>query len=380
MATKRMKMNFDTTAVLKGLRDIDVTLNNILTTRNKNITAEKKEREEFEKIKKAYGEGNEVAMRYFGTQRDGISKRTLEEVTKNIITLRKNIRELQSGKQIEGITDLNRQSIIDEYQGKLSKQEEIKKELDIDTKKETFKGDLGKTIVEETTSFFKDIKKQISSFFSETIKEAKKLSSEMATYNLQNSLFINREAREQALRYGLSASKNWAFTQAKSMIGIQNEEDLYYMNATQRQKFSEFMDKYSKIYNDLESTGYFSKMQDYQLKMKEFTLDSQLKVSKFFAENGDVLISVAEAGLNVLTGILSFATGIYDFLQGGDMKAKATTGVDLLASTYNTNSDNSKVVNVSTTINANSTEEANKMIKQASDVLWTPYIKALDND
>ena len=45
MATKRMKMNFDTTAVLKGLRDIDVTLNSILTTRNKNITAEKKERE-----------------------------------------------------------------------------------------------------------------------------------------------------------------------------------------------------------------------------------------------------------------------------------------------------------------------------------------------
>ena len=132
---------------------------------------------------------------------------------------------------------------------------------------------------------------------------------------------------------GISDFKDFSITDGE-WVTPTPEEDLYYMNATQRQKFSEFMDKYSKIYNDLESTGYFAKMQDYQLKMKEFTLDSQLKVSKFFAEYGDVLISVAEAGLNVLTGILSFATGIYDFLQGGDMKAKTTTGVDLLASTY----------------------------------------------
>ena len=111
----------------------------------------------------------------------------------------------------------------------------------------SLKTDLRWTTIDNSVKMFESGKKKLENaimgFLKNIFEGAKKLTSEMASYNLSTSLFVNREAREQALQYGLSNSRNWAFTQAKSMLGIQSDEDLYYMNPAQRSAFSSLMNK-----------------------------------------------------------------------------------------------------------------------------------------
>ena len=245
----------------------------------------------------------------------------------------------------------------------------------------SLKTDLRWTSIDNSVKAFESGKKKIENaimgFLRNVFEGAKKITSEMATYNLSTSLFVNREAREQALQYGLSNSRNWAFTQAKSMLGIQSDEDLYYMNQAQRSAFSSLMSKYSAMYDKLESNGYFSKTQDFQLKMNQFTLDTKLRLVKFFAENGNTIMSILNNLLSVGEWILSAVSNIYTFFTGGNAIASGTSGVDMLASTYNSN--NSKNVTINSNISATSTEQANDMLKSAENILWTPFIKALEN-
>lgn len=245
----------------------------------------------------------------------------------------------------------------------------------------SLKTDLRWTTIDNSVKAFESGKKKLENaimgFLRNVFDGAKKLTSEMASYNLSTSLFVNREAREQALQYGLSNSRNWAFTQAKSMLGIQSDEDLYYMNQAQRSAFSSLMSKYSAMYDKLESNGYFSKTQDFQLKMNQFTLDTKLRLVKFFAENGNTIMSILNELLSVGEWLLSTVSNIYTFFTGGNAIANGTSGVDMLASTYNSN--NSKNVTINSNISATSTEQANDMLKSAENILWTPFIKALEN-
>ena len=386
---KRRKLTITTTEEQQSLKKIVDLFKQIVIQQQKSSNESEEEDKLLLKQNKRLQETTKYyrdvyrAIRDKRKEQENVSKSYVEELR----MIKETKKELESRRKVylskgETITPSESKE-LEKINAALSN---VKEQKDIYTKAS------GLSLAEQTrqsvmSGFFKFVDKNIkklqstiADFFKSTISGAKKALEEMASYSLSTSLFTNRTAREQALQYGLSDARNWAFTQTKSMLGIQSDEDLYYMNQAQREKFTEFMDKYSSLYESLKSSGYFTKMQEYQLAMKEFTLNAQMKVAKIIIDNEGLILGFMDTMLNFASGILSFVGGIHDFLMGNDSKTIASnSGVDLLASTVS-NNDNSRVVNINSTISANSTEEANNMIKTASDVLWTPYIRALNNE
>ena len=110
------------------------------------------------------------------------------------------------------------------------------------------------------------------------------------------------------MKYGLSSAQNWALTQTMGALGMHGEEDLMYMNKEQREKFSVFMDKYSKWYDEMESSGVLQNIQEMQLDLYMFKQELAMDFMKWFAENKDTLLNtikiLAKLTMTIVEGIM----------------------------------------------------------------------------
>ena len=132
-----------------------------------------------------------------------------------------------------------------------------------------------------------------------------------------SALMTNTVTRENVFNYGMSAAQSYGFEQAKGMLGIQNDEDLMYMNEFQRNKFTEIMEKYTDKYNELYDSGFFEDYLDFQIEMQQFQQDIKMEFVQWFVDNKDTIKTVLNAIMKVSEFIISSLGSILSFFGAG---------------------------------------------------------------
>lgn len=204
-----------------------------------------------------------------------------------------------------------------------------------------------KKFEKDAVQVFNTLGINVKNIFGDVIKELSSMldsSTGMATYGIGTSLFTNAAAREQAMKYGLSDSQNYALTQAMSMLNMRSDEDLMYMNTAQKQKFNRLMDQYNSWYTKMSSTGLLENVQEAQLEFKMMKQEIAYKLLDWFAKNKDrimtalqVIMKAVEVIANVIISILNLIPGSNKYNSGVDASVVSNTGVVNNVNVNNTN-------------------------------------------
>lgn len=202
----------------------------------------------------------------------------------------------------------------------------------------------------------------------------------VATFGTSTSLITNATAREQQLKYGLSASQNYAFTQAKSMLGINTDEDLMYMNPEQRERLLAYMEKYSEWYDELESSGVLQDIQEMQLEFEELKQEIAMEFLQWLAANKETIMTsvkgifeVVKTIAHVVTTVLDFLTGTFGFGKGSswDLYDSASDSIN-----NTNNSKNTQInMNINTTNNATGVLGSQEALNQFQEENWNKLAK-----
>lgn len=178
----------------------------------------------------------------------------------------------------------------------------------------------------------------------ENVKSMTDMYSGMATYSSGSSLITNAAARNVQMQYGLSAGAAYGFDRARQMLGIQSDEDLLYMNESQRALFSSYMQRSQEFYNEMESSGVLQDIQEMQLEFALFKEELSREFLTFLASNKDEIMSILRGVLDVTKWILN---GITSIVTLGSNSTSLSDAVS--TSSYRTTN---KTVNVTMTNNA----------------------------
>lgn len=194
-------------------------------------------------------------------------------------------------------------------------------------------------------------------------KKAFEVIDETAKYAVSTSYIVSSSARDQMLKYGLSESQNYAFTQTKSIMGIQTDEDLYWMNSNQRAMFTELMQKETEIYEKMTSNGTLESFQKMQIDVALLKQEFYANVVKFISENKDTILNAMNMGIQLLTHIMNLVSTIASL-----NKYSPLNWLNNLMS-----NSGSKTITLNTYVNeaSNAEETANKVTDSTLSVLAT---------
>jgi hypothetical protein len=167
----------------------------------------------------------------------------------------------------------------------------------------------------------------------------------MATYDTAGSLFTNSTARSTQMRYGISSSQNYALTQTTGMLGISSEEDLMYMNSSQRQVFSQYMQTYSNWYEQLSSSGVLKQIQQMQLDFTMFKQEIAVDFLKWIAENKDTIMGIMKFMEEAIKTIITIIGNILTFF-GGKMDTSSYSASASDSANYGLSMAGTKNVNI----------------------------------
>ena len=203
---------------------------------------------------------------------------------------------------------------------------------------------------------------------------------EMASYNLGSSYQINSNARNQAMQYGLSNEQNYAFSKVKSEMGISSDEDMYYMNDTQREKFAERMGYYTSEYNKLNDEDFFNKYEEFQLEIKEFKNEIVMTVVEWFVQNKDTVTNVLNMTLSFMKTVLNTLGKITEYFAGTTERStetRANATADII-STYAANSTNNVNMKVDNTYNIQGAEDSSRLQNDLQAIIGNIYQKVIN--
>lgn len=201
------------------------------------------------------------------------------------------------------------------------------------------KGNAVAAIVQKTIQMVSSIAKTINNLsnkilgISLSIKDAwgdildrtSKMVTEMATFATGSSLITNSQARTTQMKYGLSDAQTYAFTQTKALLKIDGDEDLMYMNASQRQVFTEYMQKYSGWYEQLMSSGALQDIQKMQLEFAMFKQEVAVELLQFVADNKDTLLAAAKGIMSILEWVMKIGTNLLGGIFGSGNSSTSNT-------------------------------------------------------
>ncbi len=218
----------------------------------------------------------------------------------------------------------------------------------------------------------------LTDFFKDTFKAAKERIFDMASYDLENSLFNNSFAREQALKYGITdPAQNYALSQAMGELDMHSEEDLMFMNPPRQEKFAELMGFWSGKYTELANKDFFRTVQEFQLEWSEFKYGIELGMIEFFMQNKDTIKQVMETGMQFMEGTLVLLGSILDVLQISRSDSQRNAASMEIVRNY-TGGTNMTNVNINNTLNPSSQVLTDKqMLSQAGQLSYTQLIEAL---
>ena len=195
---------------------------------------------------------------------------------------------------------------------------------------------------------------------------------------LEFSQLSNSQTRELMFSYGLNNAQAYGLTQAQQLVGVNSFEDMMYMNAQEREQFIEAFQKYTEKYDELYESGFFEDMQDFQYEMKDFKLEMQHDVMKFFVENKDLIKAGMKAIIQIAEWILKFFGSIVDaFSSGGRSDSERSAAVSDIISNYtNTNTTNNNSTTNNNTFNINS--QNGQWSKEVGQILYGQQIVAYE--
>lgn len=166
---------------------------------------------------------------------------------------------------------------------------------------ETFKTVLGVSIsVKEN---FKDI----ATLAGQTLQSFNQAS-------MSNSLIVNSQMRTQQITLGLTDAQNFAYSQARGILNIQTIEDLMYLNAEQRNIFSQLMNKYSAWYEEMSTSGSLRSFQELQLDFAIFKQEIAMKFLDWFSQNKTVIYDIMNVSVWLLENIANIVGVIASLL------------------------------------------------------------------
>ena len=176
-----------------------------------------------------------------------------------------------------------------------------------------------------------------------------------ATYATSSSLITNVQARTQQMKYGLTDAQNYALKQTMTMLGMQSDEDLMYMNREQLRLFRSFMNKYSSWYNDMKSSGVLQKVQEFQLDFQMFRQELAMDFMQWFAENKDSILGALKTIAKVTMGIADALLKIFGGAASALSSLFGSTSGNLSASMsdYSAGRGSSSVKNININVNQN---------------------------
>lgn len=183
----------------------------------------------------------------------------------------------------------------------------------------------------------------IADFFKTSFKNAINTVSDMAKYNLSGSFVIDSQAREQAMQYGLSDEQNYAFSRVKQEMGITTDEDMFYMNENQREKFAERMAYFQNKYSEMADSDFLETWQETQIELKELKEEFTMTIAKFIVDNKDIIKKALTTAMNFMEKVANWLASIASYLGHNSRSESEKTAA--------ANDIISKISNVSTTTN-----------------------------
>lgn len=182
--------------------------------------------------------------------------------------------------------------------------------------------------ISKAMDVFEKLSKKAFSSMVKYFKEAWQTALNAASYSGSTTLISNSSAREQQLEWGLTDSQNYAFSQTKSLLGISSTDDLYYMNPSQRTKFYQLMDKYSSLYDQMNSSGTLASIQELQIDIAVMKQEFISELVTFISEHKSEIVSAVRTGMVILKGLFSAVVSILNFI--GDVFGIDTGGYESL--------------------------------------------------
>lgn len=237
------------------------------------------------------------------------------------------------------------------------------------------------TIAENIVEGFNGIIDNISDYLKElvSLKEIAKNLDEMSSFNLESSQIINSEAREQAMKYGLSSSENYAFSKAKESMNIKSEEDLFYMNENQREHFAERMAFYTQKYNKMNDSNFFETWDQFRIELSEFKDDMKMEVAQFFVDNKEIIIKVMKTLMVFMESMLKLVGALVKFsgveFHSDTMQQQRTAEI-INQSRVNNSSSNTTNVKIDNTFNGVNDRDKSWLVN-AGNMTYEQVIKAL---
>lgn len=145
----------------------------------------------------------------------------------------------------------------------------------------------------------------------------------IATYSMTSTLFTNRAAREQQMRYGISAGQNYALTQTMALLNMRSEEDLMYMNIQQRAMFQSLMAKYQGWYEQLTENGTLREVQEFQLEFNMFKQKLAMDFLTWFAKNKDAIFNTIKLIANIIMQLTQAVVSLVTSFLGDKSKSSS---------------------------------------------------------
>ena len=301
-----------------------------------------------------------------------------EQKRQSIIEAGKMLQTYRTAKDLPADEDDEYTSQLQEYIRTLSENNEALKELaskyseqsdeeqeddssddstkDLQKKFDNFVGKLKRQVVDKLSSIANSFISGIANVFNDAWAELGNI--------VDQSFLTNNTYRTNAFSYGMSASESYGFEQAKSMLGVTSEEDLWYMNEYQQEKFRDIMTKYAERYESLYDSGFFEDYLDYQIEMREFQQDVQLEIVEFFMDNKDTIKEFMNVGIESMQYIVDALAWIMDAINPNDATSneEKIDNVNSILEQYvsNNSSVTNNTVNMDGTYTFNGTTDSQK--------------------
>ena len=350
-------------------------MNEYLKTYKIEVQLEPSNTQQFQK------EINDVLGKISKDSKSTLDKATSDKITKEFTEYQENLRKIETLKSdiakisLLGDTKENRElyesmvnALIELKEqaagfekgsiGESNKRKQQDKE-EKESRKAAIKG-----AIEEIAQYAKNKLNNLVSSVIGFAKDAWDELTDMASYNLSNSLVINREAREQAMMYGLSDNQNYAFTRVKEEMGIQSDEDLFYMNEAQRERFAERMGYYTNKYDELQQSGLGETIQEFQIEFSEFKEEVIMDIAQFFVNNKDEIKTVLKGAMEFFEYATQALSWLISFLGKGKERSsteRVTAANEILKNISTVSKTNNTNMNMSPQYNFYGNENSAKV-------------------
>lgn len=163
---------------------------------------------------------------------------------------------------------------------------------------------------------------------------------EMASYSSSTYMF-NQKKIDDAFNYGFNSAQSYAYNKVSGMTGWDVENLLTYGDEHQQKKFVEMMTKYAERYTDLEQSGFFDTLNDFQIEMLDMKEEFTYEVAEFFVDNKDTIKQFMKTGLSFMEFMVKAVATIGKVfgVDGTMSSSEKSAAVSDIISNYTTNAN-----------------------------------------